>query len=67
MNKKNEKQSFYMNESTNVSIQAERFKTKGAKWFNMPATKKTEEINHDLEILQMRSALDRSINLRCNF
>lgn len=36
----------------------EREKTKGAKWFNMPATEMTDEIKHDLEIIQMRSVLD---------
>lgn len=33
-------------------------KTKGSDWYNFPATKKTEEIKKDLEVLQMRSALD---------
>ncbi|XP_073821879.1 uncharacterized protein [Musca autumnalis] len=36
----------------------ERSKTKGKKWFNMPATELTEEIQNDLKILQMRSVLD---------
>ena len=37
---------------------AEREKTKGDKWFGMPATEVTEEIKNDLEILKMRGALD---------
>ncbi|XP_024943984.1 deoxynucleotidyltransferase terminal-interacting protein 2 isoform X2 [Cephus cinctus] len=36
----------------------EREKTKGKKWFNLPATEVTEEIKHDLEVIQMRSVLD---------
>uniref|UniRef100_A0A1I8NB20 Fcf2 pre-rRNA processing C-terminal domain-containing protein n=1 Tax=Musca domestica TaxID=7370 RepID=A0A1I8NB20_MUSDO len=36
----------------------ERSKTKGKKWFDMPATEVTEEIQNDLKILQMRSVLD---------
>jgi len=36
----------------------QREKTKGSKWFNLPATEMTEEIKHDLEILQKRAALD---------
>lgn len=36
----------------------EREKTKGKKWFNMPAPEMTEEIKHDLEVIQMRSVLD---------
>ncbi|XP_043276657.1 deoxynucleotidyltransferase terminal-interacting protein 2 [Venturia canescens] len=38
--------------------QKEREKTKGAKWFNLPATEMTDEIKHDLEVIQMRSVLD---------
>ncbi|XP_018328569.1 deoxynucleotidyltransferase terminal-interacting protein 2 [Agrilus planipennis] len=38
--------------------QKERQKTKGEKWYGLPATEVTEEIKHDLEVLQMRSALD---------
>lgn len=37
---------------------AEREKTKGRDWFNLPATELTDEIKHDLEIIQMRSVLD---------
>ncbi|XP_014231550.1 deoxynucleotidyltransferase terminal-interacting protein 2 [Trichogramma pretiosum] len=33
-------------------------KTKGVGWFNLPATELTEEVKHDLEVIQMRSALD---------
>lgn len=36
----------------------ERDKTKGARWFNMPATELTEEIKNDLAVLQMRGTLD---------
>lgn len=44
----------------NLSLvsQKERAKTKGSDWYNLPATKKTEEVMKDLEVLQMRSALD---------
>lgn len=37
---------------------AEREKNKGKDWFNLPATELTDEIKHDLEIIQMRSVLD---------
>lgn len=36
----------------------EREKTKGEKWFNMPATEMTEELKNDLSVLQMRSVLN---------
>ncbi|XP_076626445.1 deoxynucleotidyltransferase terminal-interacting protein 2 [Colletes latitarsis] len=36
----------------------ERAKTKGKEWFNMRPPKMTPEIRHDLQVLQMRSALD---------
>jgi len=36
----------------------ERNKTKGDAWYGMPATEVTEEIKNDLEVLQMRGALD---------
>jgi len=36
----------------------ERNKTKGDGWYGMPATEVTEEIKNDLEVLQMRGALD---------
>lgn len=39
-------------------FQAERDKTKGKNWFNMPAPELTEELENDLKVLQMRSALD---------
>nr|CAD7442810.1 unnamed protein product [Timema bartmani]CAD7455686.1 unnamed protein product [Timema tahoe] len=38
--------------------QRAREKTKGEGWFNMPATEMTDELKHDLEVLQMRSVLD---------
>jgi len=36
----------------------ERERTKGAKWYGLPATELTDEVKHDLEVLQMRSVLD---------
>ncbi|XP_044746749.1 deoxynucleotidyltransferase terminal-interacting protein 2 [Coccinella septempunctata] len=36
----------------------EKEKTKGDKWFGLPATELTEEVKRDLELLQMRSVLD---------
>lgn len=36
----------------------QREKTKGKQWFNLPATEMTEEVKRDLEVIQMRSALD---------
>lgn len=36
----------------------EREKTKGKQWFNLPAKEMTEEIKRDLQVIQMRSALD---------
>ncbi|KAK5650178.1 hypothetical protein RI129_001207 [Pyrocoelia pectoralis] len=36
----------------------ERAKTKGAKWYGLPATELTKEVKDDLQILQMRSVLD---------
>ncbi|XP_023021778.2 deoxynucleotidyltransferase terminal-interacting protein 2 [Leptinotarsa decemlineata] len=36
----------------------EREKTKGDKWFGLPATEMTEEVKQDLQVLQMRSVLD---------
>ncbi|WAR30372.1 TDIF2-like protein [Mya arenaria] len=35
--------------------EVEREKTKGGKWFNMPATEIEDERKHDLEVLQMRN------------
>merc|ERR1711923_595262 len=37
---------------------AEREKTKGSDWYNMPAPELTEERKNDLELLQMRNVLD---------
>ena len=37
---------------------AERDKTKGSEWFGMKAPEMTEEVKRDLEILQMRNAID---------
>jgi hypothetical protein len=39
-------------------LQKERERTKGSKWFNMPATELTDELKNDLEVLRMRSVLD---------
>ncbi|KAK7580667.1 hypothetical protein V9T40_001296 [Parthenolecanium corni] len=36
----------------------EKLKTKGESWFNLPVMKITPEVHKDLEVLQMRSALD---------
>lgn len=36
----------------------EREKTKGDKWFGLPATELTEEVKRDLELMKMRSVLD---------
>ncbi|XP_008549975.1 deoxynucleotidyltransferase terminal-interacting protein 2 [Microplitis demolitor] len=41
-----------------IERKREREKTKGSKWFNMPATEMTPEIRHDLQVIQMRSVLD---------
>jgi len=37
---------------------AEREKTKGSDWFNLPATELTEERKRDLEVMQFRDVLD---------
>ncbi|KAE9416000.1 hypothetical protein Angca_005207, partial [Angiostrongylus cantonensis] len=36
----------------------EREKTKGRNWFDLPATELTDETKADLELLQMRAAID---------
>jgi len=41
-----------------IVIQKEEAKTKGKNWFNLPATKVTDSVRHDLELIRMRSALD---------
>uniref|UniRef100_A0A1I7XC66 Probable arginine--tRNA ligase, mitochondrial n=1 Tax=Heterorhabditis bacteriophora TaxID=37862 RepID=A0A1I7XC66_HETBA len=46
--------------------QKELEKTKGKDWFDMPATELTEEAKRDLELLQMRSALDPLTRYRRN-
>lgn len=38
----------------------ERAKTSGAGWFNMRAPEMTEEVKQNLEVLQMRSAIDKN-------
>ncbi|EGT46129.1 hypothetical protein CAEBREN_17565 [Caenorhabditis brenneri] len=45
---------------------AERERTKGSDWFNLPATELTEEHKRDLELLQMRSTLDPLAHYRRN-
>lgn len=45
---------------------AEQEKTSGANWFNLPATEMTEERRRDLEILQMRDALDPKRHYKSN-
>nr|XP_022914037.1 deoxynucleotidyltransferase terminal-interacting protein 2 [Onthophagus taurus] len=37
---------------------AENDKSKGSKWFNLPAQELTEEVKADLEVLKMRSVLN---------
>lgn len=39
-------------------VQKEEAKTKGKNWFNLPATKLTDNVRHDLDLIRMRSALD---------
>lgn len=41
-----------------IFVQKEEAKTKGKGWFNLPATKLTDNIRHDLDLIRMRSALD---------
>merc|ERR1719158_2353729 len=38
--------------------QQAREKTKGSDWFDMKAPEMTEEVKRDLEVLQMRNAID---------
>ncbi|KHN75517.1 Deoxynucleotidyltransferase terminal-interacting protein 2 [Toxocara canis] len=45
---------------------AERERTKGIDWFNMPATEMTEEKERDLQIIQMRDALDTKTHYKRN-
>uniref|UniRef100_A0A914Y371 Fcf2 pre-rRNA processing C-terminal domain-containing protein n=1 Tax=Panagrolaimus superbus TaxID=310955 RepID=A0A914Y371_9BILA len=45
---------------------AQRSQTKGADWFDMPATELTEENKMDLELLQLRNSLDPNIHYRKN-
>jgi NADPH-dependent curcumin reductase CurA len=45
---------------------AQRSQTKGADWFDMPATELTEENKMDLELLQIRNSLDPNIHYRRN-
>lgn len=41
-----------------IFIQKQEAKTKGKDWFNLPATKLTDSVRHDLDLIRMRSALD---------
>ncbi|KAH8376626.1 hypothetical protein KR093_000504 [Drosophila rubida] len=41
-----------------VLNRAERAKTKGGGWFDLPATEITEDMRNELKIIQMRSVLD---------
>lgn len=41
-----------------LTLQKEREKTKGSKWYNMEAPEMTEEKKNDLAVIQMRKALD---------
>ncbi|KZC11494.1 PREDICTED: deoxynucleotidyltransferase terminal-interacting protein 2 [Dufourea novaeangliae] len=41
-----------------IKRRKERAETKGKAWFNMRPPEMTPEVKHDLEVLQMRSALD---------
>ncbi|KAH7727141.1 Protein Y49F6B.2 [Aphelenchoides avenae] len=45
---------------------AEREKTKGTEWYDLPATEMTEERRRDLELVQMRDALDSKTHYRRN-
>lgn len=38
--------------------QEQRESSKGKEWFGLPATEMTDEVKNDLQVLQMRSALD---------
>lgn len=46
--------------------QAEKGKTKGHGWFDMPATELTEERRRDLEVLQLRDSLDPKRHYKSN-
>ena len=41
-----------------LSLQAERERSAGRGWFDMPAPQLTEELKNDLKLLRMRNALD---------
>lgn len=41
-----------------IFIQKQEALTKGKDWFNLPATKITDSVRHDLDLVRMRSALD---------
>lgn len=42
-----------------MARKAEREKTKGKEWYNMPAGEMTEEIKNDLTIIKMRGGLHK--------
>lgn len=39
-------------------FQIELEKSRGPKWFNLPATSLTPDVENDLKVIQMRSVLD---------
>lgn len=41
-------------------MQKLREQTKGENWYNIPATPITDEIKNDLQVLQMRSVLNKN-------
>ncbi len=45
---------------------AERDKTKGKEWYNMPAGEMTEEIKNDLAIIKMRGGLHKDRFYKAN-
>uniref|UniRef100_A0A0M3HXD1 Fcf2 domain-containing protein n=1 Tax=Ascaris lumbricoides TaxID=6252 RepID=A0A0M3HXD1_ASCLU len=47
-------------------VPAERERTKGQDWFDLPATEMTEERVRDLQIIQMRDALDTKTHYKRN-
>lgn len=49
-----------------VSLQAQREKSAGRGWFDLPATQLTPEVKNDLKILKLRNALDPTQHYRAN-
>jgi len=50
----------------NVHFQAARQQSAGPKWFNLPATEITPEIEQDLKLLKLRNVLDRKRHYKKN-